>query len=221
MTGNRSIDETGAITPLERPSHPTNPWPQADAGPLAIHEAAHAVAATATGYGRVHSVSIEGEFGTFGRAFCESLKYEYYDCLACSERGRSYLRAAYITTAAGPAAQEWVGVPCVAWLESRDLVDDGDPPSDPGDYGRVMSVAKLLKISVEEAWDDAARFVSQPEVRGATEAVARALVALREQGRPATLDEAGYRRAIGDAYEALEALAFTSVRDAASAAIFW
>ncbi len=221
MTVRRSTNETGSITPPEHPSHPTNPWPQAEARPLAIHEAAHAVAATATGYGRVRSVSIEGEFGTFGRAVLESLSYECYASLACSERGRRYLRAAYITSAAGPIAQELVGEPCRSWLEDRGLVDDGYPPSDLGDYDRVTSVADLLEISVEEAWEDAERLVRLPEVWGAIEAVASALVPLREQGRPAILDEVGYRRVIGDAYEALESLAFTSLHEAVSAASYW
>ena len=52
----------------------------------------------------------------------------------------------------------------MSWLEDRSLMDDGHPPSDRGDYGHVMSVADLLEISVEEAWEDAERLMRLPGV---------------------------------------------------------
>lgn len=209
------------MAPPENPPSSTTLWPQADAWACAIHEAAHAVAATATGYGYVHTVSIEGEFGSFGRAAIASVRYEDYDLLTMSERGREYLRASYVTTAAGPAAQELIGHPCEKWREDCDAVADGYPPDHGSDYHTVRMATDLLEISVEEAWEEAARLVRRPDVWCAIEAVAGTLVALRERGEPAVLDEAGYRAAIGDGYATIEALAFTSPREAASAALYW
>lgn len=189
--------------------------------PLAVHEAAHAVVATATGYGEVHSVTIEGDFGYHGRSLERSLNREYYGALSLSDRGRDYLKAAAFVSAAGPVAQALIGEPCSTWQYHAEAALDGDEPDEGSDYHLVTLLAEHLEWSIDKVWAKAERFVRKPEVWDAVEAVAQALVTLREGGEPGTLDAEAYVAALGPRLPALQALAFTSVQEACNAAVFW
>lgn len=213
----RANDPTG-VSPPSPASRDALPEGARDPYPLAVHEAAHAVVATATGYGEVHSVTIEGDFGYHGRSLDRSLNRQFFPDLTFSDRGRDYLKAAAFVSAAGPVAQALIGEPCSTWQYHVEADRDGDEPDEGSDYHLVTLLAGLLEWSIDEVWAKAERFVRKPEVWDAVEAVAQALVTLREGGEPGTLDAGAYVAAIGPRLPALQALAFTSLDEAINAA---
>ena len=169
---------------------------------IAYHEAAHAVAAEATGYGEAQDVRFSSEVGLHGNCRMRSLNYEVERLLVGDSEGEAYLLAHLLTTVAGFAANKIRGDETESWDEEVAFDEDGfDHPvsnswirQNMSDYEEARVLAHVLGRTIEHVMAETMDFLRQPDVWSAVERVAEALLQ-SDEGR---LERDEIVSAIGD-----------------------